>query len=419
MYTIHKRGACVLIASLFSASVALAHGPYPRSRSMDINAEGHMLLNTSFGLLRSMDDGRSWSWTCMESLGFDVDEEPTVFSAIRDDGSLHAASAFGLYSYEDCAWTRPPELGADYHTGLVRNPETDELWTVTSNATGQNFVYRSTDGRSWTPHGPALPDMSLVGLAVGTAESEAVFVSAIVPATDTESRRAVGLRLEGNMWKASPIADVQRPVFAEVLTHRMPQGTAIVIALVDPSLGAVSQTLISDDGGASWRELSDLNEQRVVDATWSSDGATLWIGGRGGTGIWQSTDGGQTLQQVNRDADASCLHERGGTLYVCGDQFGDGYMLGKSDDGGRSVEGISGFDDIEAEFECVRSTQVGATCQTPALDIQNDLQITLMPPSTPSEGCSCVVRTEKSRKYTILSSLLLLVWLTQRRCVTQ
>lgn len=380
-----------------------------------------MLLNTSFGLVYSEDEGAHWSWTCVESLGFDVDDDPRLFTAIRDDDSLHAASAFGLYGYAvaGCAWTRPDELNSDYHSALVRDPSTDTLWTVTSNASGQNFVYQSSDGTSWTPWGSPLPDLLYEGLAIGTFGSDRIFISAIERGSEEMPRRAVGVSWIDEQWVVSPIADAESPIFAEVLTERLPLDAPIVVALTDRSIGAVQSTMVSRDGGMSWSSVNELAEKRIVSAVWSDDATSLWLGGRAGAGIWQSTDGAVSFELVNADAEASCLYQADNRLFVCADQFSDGFMLGQSSDGGRSIDALADFDDIDAEFACSRDTLVGETCRTPALDVQNDLNLTLRPPPSVDEGCTCSGQPSTTNTFSVFFLMFLLTWLTHRRAVSE
>lgn len=375
-----------------------------------------MLINASFGLLHSVDDGEQWSWTCTDGLGFMIDDDPRLFTAIRNDGSLHGASAFGLYSYDNCAWERPEPFGADFHSALVRDPQDDTLWTVTSNANGENHVYRAEKSGRWATYGPALPSGLLFeGLAIGISGDERVMVSAIERENAGQPRRALALVLEKNAWVSSVIADVESPVFAEFLTERLPMGAPLIIALTDRSSGAVTSTLTTRDNAKTWLPIAELEGKRIVDAVWSEDGGTLWVGGRAGAGIWQSSDGAQTFEAINPDVEASCLYERAGVLFICGDQYADGFMLGKSSDGGRSIEPIADFASIVEQFLCGPSTPVTSMCATPALDLQNDLDLTLQTPAEPDSGCRCGIQVLTSPTFAVFSGIFCLAWLTRRR----
>jgi hypothetical protein len=98
----------------------------------------------------------------------------------------------------------------------------------------------------------------------------------------------------------------------------------------------------------------------------SEDGKTIWIGsGDPKDGIWRSTDRGEHYEPMIKEG-TLCLFALGGTLYSCANPYSlGGYALGISRDGGKTLDKVSGFADVEGAMLCDAGAQLCAASWPP------------------------------------------------------
>jgi len=102
-----KRVAWPLTLALAAVSgAAAANGRYPIANQLVVSPgdEARLVLRTTFGLVLSQDQGKTFSWVCEKAAGFVNGEDPPV--EVTEDSSILVASSQALNISHDggCAW---------------------------------------------------------------------------------------------------------------------------------------------------------------------------------------------------------------------------------------------------------------------------------------------------------------------------
>jgi hypothetical protein len=120
--------------------------------------------------------------------------------------------------------------------------------------------------------------------------------------------------------------------------------------------------LVTDDGGATFREAARSTGAMTGFAI-SDDGRTVWYGStHPDDGLRRSTDGGATFTRVN-DARVTGLRYDRGALWVAANWVLDGFALGRSEDGGRTITPVlRTFCELGGAPSCVATSDVTQLC---------------------------------------------------------
>jgi hypothetical protein len=320
-----------------------------------------IILVTNFGLIFSEDAGKSWQFSCEQSL---------------------------------TAYAGPYLLGA---------PPSSRIYAI---ASGSGLIYSDDDSCSWNAARGSLTNVLPYALSVEPSDSQYVYVIG-VPRDDLHGRESIYASDDGGLTFGEPI-------------FTAPEQSALLTVMAAPSqpstlyatlFGAPENhpTLLrSDDRGQNWQTVSDLVDSlganpfeliaidaddpeklfaRVLGATAealaiSHDGGqsfgklveipgklkaflelasgTMLVGGTAGTEAiaYRSSDGGLSFEAWQDPPHVHALAERDGKLYIAADNFLDGYAIAVSDDEGLSVRPLTGFKGVSAVKSCV--TQVCA-----------------------------------------------------------
>ena len=167
------------------------------------------------------------------------------------------------------------------------------------------------------------------------------------------------------------------------------------IIAVDPSnprriylriqAASYEELAISDDGGTTLARPVRIMGQLAGFAVLPS--GTIVVGGLTNNGTakatgaaFRSRDGGLTFQPWPSPPRVRALAQRGGMLFVAGDNFNDGFALAVSTDEGTTLTPILRYEDVSAVKPCVH-----AACGT-ACDYE--VSITLWPASVCDAGAA-------------------------------
>ncbi len=160
--------------------------------------------------------------------------------------------------------------------------------------------------------------------------------------------------------------------------------------------------LASEDGGRSFTSVLELPQ--LTSFAIAGDGLTVWAGAAGG--LWTARGGAMGFTQLS-DVAVTCLHTRGPELFVCADPRSAPFALGRSTDGGATIEGLLRIEDVTQLAECPRCSTAGAECPAWVPDLLADYEIWLgagdagtattglprdagVPPECrPPPGCGC------------------------------
>ena len=351
------------------ANTALANGRFPASSQIVFHPRDMRVITarTTFGLLVTHDGGLTWSWVCEEALDFRPTEDPPV--ARMGDGSTILALFGGLHrgTPDDCSFTEPDPTLADAVVidNCVDPSNVDRAYALTSSGGRENQPWLTDDdGATWTPVGaPFEPSILFETIEVAPSDPMRLYLTGAIPPTSSLPRMPFVFRSTngGLAWDRYPypleITPTQRDknLFISAIDPTDPDRIYVRVS-GDPD----DKLLISDDGGQTFREVLRVPAMRGFAR--SDDGATVWAGSDA-RGLFRSTDRGETFVPVTGGiARVNCLAVRGDELWACGNDFVDGFTLGRSTDQGASFEPMLRFKFIAGVPECAADSPVTALC---------------------------------------------------------
>jgi len=359
----------LLAASSFVAPGARANGRFPQSSQIAFHPRDMRVITarTTFGLLVTHDAGVTWSWVCEEALDFRPTEDPPI--ARMGDGSTLIALFAGLHrgTPDDCDFVEPDAtLGSSIVIDNCVDPSNvDRAYVLTSSGGRENQPWRTDDdGATWTPVGDPFESAILFEtIEVAPSDPQRLYLTGAIPPTSTLPRMPFVFRSTngGLAWEryAFPleITTTQRDknIFISAIDPDDPDRIFVRVS-GDPD----DRLVISDDGGQSFREVLRMPVMRGFAR--SDDGATVYAGGDA-RGLWRSLDRGETFAPVTGGiARVNCLAVRGDELWACGNDFVDGFTLGRSTDGGANFEPVLRFKFIAGVPECAADSPVTMLC---------------------------------------------------------
>jgi hypothetical protein len=358
--------ACAL---LVAASPARANGRFPQSNQIVFHPRDTRVISarTTFGLLVTRDGGATWSWVCEEALAFRPTEDPPILR--MGDGSTLVSLFAGLHrgTPDDCSFTEPDAtLGAAVVIDNCLDPSNvDRAYALTSSGGRENQPWRTDDdGQTWTPVGaPFEAPLLFETIEVAPSDSTRLYLTGAIPPTSTLPRQPFVFRsTDGGLnWERYPFAleasDTQRDknIFVSAIDPVDPDRLYLRVS-GDPD----DRLLVSDDGGQSFREA--LRQPLLRGFARSDDGTTVYAGSDV-RGLFRSDDRGETFAPVTGGIErVNCLAVRGDELWACGNDYVDGFTLGRSRDRGASFEPVLRFKFIAGVPECDADAPVTALC---------------------------------------------------------
>ncbi|AKT40661.1 uncharacterized protein CMC5_048170 [Chondromyces crocatus] len=352
---------------LLAADDVHANGRYPAAGLLvvDPNDPDHVLVRATYGIITTHDHGGEWRWTCEKVVGFGGFEDPMF--GILADGRITAGLFIGLSSSVNggCDWTMNPSLRNRYVVDLaVEKFDASRVVAVASNGVdaGQFLtqLWETTDsGATWTQAGIDLP-VEFLALTLDPAPSdpERVYISGRYGAPDylgvlqrTSDRGATWERVDipGSDDNSLPYIGAIDPMDPDVVYVRLNRAPG------DPS----DALIYTDTAGDSWTTLFE-GKGDMLGFALSPDGSQVAIGGPE-DGLWVAPTSTFQFEQV-AEIGVKCLTwtERG--LYACADEFRDGFVVGLSENGGRSFTPVLHLDEVCGPLECDDQSGLTRNC---------------------------------------------------------
>jgi hypothetical protein len=153
--------------------------------------------------------------------------------------------------------------------------------------------------------------------------------------------------------------------------------------------------MVSANGGETWTTPFE-GQGDLLGFALSPDGATVLVGGPK-DGLWSAPADTLVFEKIS-EIGVRCLTWTNDALYACGDEFRDGFVVGRSTDGGRSFTPVLHLNAPCGPLVCDPATGVSMICE----DLWGATQLTINadgcqaapppPPAQPppaSEGCGC------------------------------
>jgi hypothetical protein len=357
----------LMSACLASTGVAEANGRYPAAQHVLVGpaaAGNPIVLRNTFGFLASSDGGQSFGWICEAALGYGGEYDPAF--ALDASGRTH----FGLYdglvrtAPDACGVERLALFEGENVVDLDNHPSGQSIFAlavtpfVSGGPTPTARVYRSDDAGGTYALVGSIPGALLETLEHAPSDPTRVYLSgATAPPT-----RPIVYRSDDGGASSVELAhtwpdDVERLFVAGI--DPSDADTMFLRATLKPSSGQSTAIFRTRDGGASFEELLRTTSPALGFAV-SSDGDEVWVGSPA-EGLLRSSDGGDTFTLVRRDA-VRCLRHHEGALYVCGGPPQTTPMLGRSDDGGLTVEPLVASCALEGTTACSAPGSAVAQC---------------------------------------------------------
>ena len=364
-----------LLASLVlgASRTAGANGAFPDSLGILLPADrpGEIFLATNFGLIWSQDEGKTWSWSCEQTVAslanlYQVGPPPV--------DRIFAISSSGLIYSNDksCNWSIAGGTLANAPvTDAFADPTepTRVLAIGSANSTDGSggSIYASTDGG--VTFGPPLFTAPAGNLLTGVelARSDPKIVYATMVETPGTHPRLLRSADGGQTWDAPLDVEAQLGPNTPRIIAVDPSDPRKIFLRVSKALGEI--LAVSSDGGTSFQTPVKVAFELTAFARLAS--GTILVAGTDsdpkGNQIaagYRSTDGGSTFRPwpVPR---LRALAERNGELYGAADDLKDQFALGVSTDEGRTFTPLMTYDKVTSVMGCVQAV-CAESCRTEA-----------------------------------------------------
>ena len=421
---------CVLgfaLATAVKPTTGRANGRYPSAGQLvvDPSAAQHIVVRTTFGLLQSFDAGATWSWICETAVSADGFQDPEIIVTTGGRIAMGLPDGLAIGEQGGCQWSRVPGLANDDVIDLVASgadPATAyAAAAVTVGGAFNGLVAGTTDGVSWMPAGPLLPDTYPLTIETAPSRPQRLYLGAE----------------DGNL--EAGFVDVSDDGGLTWTVHDSPSGVdAVYISAVDPedpdrvylrSYFPSGSLYVSEDAAVTWT-LIDQSEVPLTGFALSPDGRQIAVGGTNGLTILTRTvgDGGSTYSVTTASAlPVSCLTWTMAGLFACANEASAGFTIGLSTDAGDTFAPLLRLGDVTvascptntsagscSALWCVTANAIGASCTGPvdaAPDAEGDGGHHVAPPVA---GCGCTL-DGSSRSPTLTFLLAITVVLLARR----
>jgi hypothetical protein len=428
-----------------------AHGKFPAANavffdpnsSSDPNSKRHVVVRTTFGFLDSAErknshsEGASpstssstnWRWLCSSAIGYDADkEDPAVAFA---SSTLLVGAFSGLVRGASMCDFAPVggELADRYFVDLatIPNGSNGRALALSSNGKADDVfevrLFESADtGKSWTAFGTPLPvDFLALSLEVGAKDGDwaRVYVSGR-DGNKNAGYHGVVFRSDdrGMTWQRLVIAEVDGVgtlPYLQAVDAQDPDRVYLAGILEAPP-NSQQTNYSSKDGAKTWSKYTDKPELLKGFAL-SPDGKRAVFGGDKSR-LWLLDTDKLTSTQVSM-VRVGCASWQTDGLYVCANDYADGFAVGVSQDEGKTFKPFVRLTSACGPLECELTSSVGKTC--PALWPKEAAELVAPktcnpaappPPPAVSSDCSCragAASRDDSRLW-LLTLCLLTVW---------
>jgi hypothetical protein len=362
-----------LIAAWLLPLTARADGAFPDSMQILLPSAQpeELILGTNFGLVRSEDGGRRWSFLCEAFIAAPGETIVQYQLGPAPGHALFARSSDHVSRSGDhgCSWTAAEGPWANLTDLFVDPAAAGHLYALAlapdASGTLASTLLESRDaGQSFVPVYRAAEGIELTGVENAVAAPATIYLSATVRVASGGVQPRSFRSMDGGK-------SFQESDLGATLGAREPRIAAV--DPVDPRLiyyrmidVSGDQLAISRDGGQTATLVLRLEEDMSAFLR-RSDGtllvATIGHGGH------LSHDGGKNFARWVGAPHLRGLGERAGVLYGVADNGQDGFAIGASSDGGASWTPVLRFTDICEVAAC--SDAVARACQGPLVTLMS------------------------------------------------
>lgn len=385
-----------MIGGLLTA-LALGHGGYPVAYQVleTPSSASRLFAATTFGLLRSDDDGASWDLICEESIGIESAQSPVW--GMSASGALLVGGFQGVFLSRDqgCTFASIEEF-RDTGASDIRASGAN-IYVASGKYGVTNRVLRSRDdGQTWSPTSLVSAEEFYSSLQIAPSRPQRIYVAAWwFKPEPTEF-----------LYRSDDFGDTFTRV---ALTDKLPGKGAFYVYAVDPTNPDVaygvlatdvaprtSYLLRSSDQGDTWRVVLETTETFNSVAI-ASGGTEVWAATSGK--LYRSMDSGMTFTAQSLPTRYACAMATADRVYVCGWPEVDGFALARAR-GATGFGPVLTWDRLRQVAACPAGGRVDMYCAS----LFDGVRATLpMPGSdggtggggemtpTPQGGCRCAL----------------------------
>jgi photosystem II stability/assembly factor-like uncharacterized protein len=355
---------CVLLLAatlVLGEGTALANGRFPATNAVVVQTGNpkNIALRATYGLLLSNDEGKNWDWICEAAIGYSGNEDPSLVLAAS--GAIVVGTFGGTVRSVDggCHWSHDAASPTHVIDLTTRPQAADRIYAVTNafskmgdagtNLYASQVFISENAGASWSPRSTLDPTLLIDSIEVAPSDKTRAYVSAV--RTGEHSTRGVLLVStdDGAHWKELEIKLIaqERGVYIAAVDPENPSRIYVRTASAD-----TSRLLVSNDGGAAFREIAQGELLRGF--ALADDGATIFTGDD--RGLLRASSKDDHFDRVSKTP-VQCLTSIGESLWACA-PTNAGYVLGASTDHGATFVPKSTLAGIRGELRCASPSSV-------------------------------------------------------------
>lgn len=361
-------------AFFFFSWPAAANGRFPLANQIVFSPTDPQLivLRTSYGILPSHDNGKTWNYLCEEAIGVGPSTlaDPTI--GLTRNNSLLAGVSAGLNVSSDvgCNWScMSGSLTGQVVTDLAVRPDSPNSAVAITGSPfvqadsgltlSQSQVFETTDdGVSWAPLGvPIDPDVVVTTVDVTKTDPDRLYASGTRGFGAARTASLFVSKDKGQSWTEWPFPAAQfdrttedaifiggvDPTNADRLYIRS-SGLVTVRSsgLVTGGRSRLTVVTLAADGTPTFEtaHLFDVEAGflgltgEMLGFALSPDGSKIYIGSNG-DGLLVAEASNLVFRQQNSKIHVQCLATRGAELWACAPAM-DGFVAGVSMDEGKT-----------------------------------------------------------------------------------
>jgi len=372
---------CLLVLALAATAPlpALANGRFPQTNQLVVEPGNpdHVVVRATFGLLVTRDRGGSWDFVCEQAFGPQNTDPPL---ALLPGGRMLLGVGSGISRSDVLGCTFEPARGIDTRVVDVSASlaEPGTAFAVTQEQDGATFWVSTDAGETFTRAAEPLSDFVAVTLDVAPSNPERIYASGLIDSTGVllrstdRARHFERLPIPGASGSAVPyIAGID------------PSDEDIVYVRTYGIPGSLTQTR---DGGQSF-EAPLQTTSPVQGFALSSDGAAIVVSNVV-DGTFTADRDSFEFERVRCGA-ASCLGFAADDLLGCGSDPVDGFVVGRSRDGGATFSRLLALSCLPGPVACPATSGVGTVCPDAWPAIRTQIGADVCAPLDVPEDSAC------------------------------
>jgi hypothetical protein len=287
---------------------------------------------------------------CVGALGYE-DTDPAL--AVLEGGRILLGLVDGVSVSDEAGCTFERAAGIDGRvidvTAALAEPGTAYAATIAGTTTR---FWASTDGgESFEPLADEIADFTATTLDAAPSDAGLVYAAGLLGTGGGFLRSAD----RGESFVAFTVPEAtsaRRPYVAAVDPT---DGRTVYVRLE----GLPGLLFVTRDGGETFTQILALDIP-VLGFALSADGGTI-VASNPYDGTYNARRDDFVFERVACEGPMCLLFDRG-RLYGCGDNFVDGYIVGRSDDLGATFERVADFGCLVGPVACGASSGAGTAC---------------------------------------------------------